>query len=61
MAVRFSASQVGRTLLPRKIQILMLVRRKVDPRTILRLEGLGKLKNPITSSGFEPATCWLVA
>jgi hypothetical protein len=26
----------------------------------MRLEGLGKLKNPITSSGIEPATFWLV-
>jgi hypothetical protein len=25
------------------------------------LEGLGKLKNSVTSSGIEPATFWLVA
>jgi hypothetical protein len=25
------------------------------------LEGSGKLKNPITSSGLEPKTFWLVA
>jgi hypothetical protein len=24
------------------------------------LEGLGQLKNPMTSSGFEPAAFWLV-
>jgi hypothetical protein len=23
-------------------------------------EGLGKLKNPVTSSGLEPATFWLL-
>jgi hypothetical protein len=31
----------------------------------MRLEGLGKLKNPMTSSGIEPATfptlCWSLA
>jgi hypothetical protein len=27
----------------------------------VRLEGLGQLKNPITSSGIEPVTIWLVA
>jgi hypothetical protein len=27
---------------------------------IVGLEGLGKLKNPIISSGLEPATFWLV-
>jgi hypothetical protein len=28
---------------------------------IVQLEGLGKLKNPMTSSGIEPATFRLVA
>jgi hypothetical protein len=28
---------------------------------MVRLEGLGKLKNPMTSLGFDPATFWLVA
>jgi hypothetical protein len=32
----------------------------VDPRAIMRLEGLGKLKNS-TSSELEPATFGLVA
>jgi hypothetical protein len=27
----------------------------------VRLEGLGQLKNPVASSGFDPATYWLVA
>jgi hypothetical protein len=26
----------------------------------VRLEGLGQLKNPVTQSGTEPATFWLV-
>jgi hypothetical protein len=31
------------------------------PRAIVRLEGIGQLKNPMTSSGIEPATFRLVA
>jgi hypothetical protein len=27
---------------------------------VVGLEGLGQLKNPMTSSGIEPATFWLV-
>jgi hypothetical protein len=33
----------------------------VDPRAIVRLEGLGQLKNPMTSLGIEPVTFWLLA
>jgi hypothetical protein len=33
----------------------------MNPRAILQLEGLGKLKNPITSSGIETVTFQLVA
>jgi hypothetical protein len=36
--------------------ILISVKRSVDPRAIMRLEGLGKLKDPVTSLGIEPAT-----
>jgi hypothetical protein len=32
----------------------------VDSRVIVRLEGLGRLKNPMTSSGNEPVTFRLV-
>jgi hypothetical protein len=43
---------------PRKIPC---VRGWVNPRTIVRLERLGKLKNPVTSEGIEPTTFRLVA
>jgi hypothetical protein len=36
--------------------VLISVRGWVDPRVVVRLEGLGQLKNPMISSGFEPAT-----
>jgi hypothetical protein len=36
-----------------------LLRGTVNPRAIVRLEGLGLLKNPVTL-GIEPATFWLV-
>jgi hypothetical protein len=38
-----------------------LLKAESTPRAIMRLEGLGQLKNPITSSGFESATFRLVA
>jgi hypothetical protein len=43
-----------------KIPGNLSVRDWVDPRAIMRLEGLGKLKK-ITSSGLEAATFRLVA
>jgi hypothetical protein len=36
------------------------VRGSVDPRAIVRMEGLDQLKNPMIS-GIETATFWLVA
>jgi hypothetical protein len=51
MAVRLSALRAGRPL----------PTGRYDPRAIVRLGGLGQLKNPITSSGIEPATFQLVA
>jgi hypothetical protein len=37
------------------------VRGWVDPRPIVRLEGLCQLRFPMTPSGIEPSTFWLVA
>jgi hypothetical protein len=45
---------------PGRFLVLISVRGSVDPRAIVQLEGLGKLKNPMTS-GFKPATFWFVA
>jgi hypothetical protein len=61
MAVRLSALLAGRPLPPGRILVLISVGGWVDPRAIVRMEGLGKLKNPMTSSGIEPATFRLVA
>jgi hypothetical protein len=61
MAVRLSAFRAGRPLTPGRFLIYVSVRGWVDPRAIVRLEGLGQMKNPVTSSGIEPATFRLVA
>jgi hypothetical protein len=54
MAVRLSASCTGRPLAPGRFLVLISVRSCVVPRDIVRLEGLGKSKNRMTSSGIEP-------
>jgi hypothetical protein len=61
MAVRLSALRAGRPLPPGRFLVLISVRCWIDPRAIVRLEGLGQLKNLMTSSGIEPATFRLVA
>jgi hypothetical protein len=61
MAVRLSALRAGHLLPLGRFLILISVRGLVDPRAIVRLEGLGQLNNPVTSLGIEPATFRLVA
>jgi hypothetical protein len=46
MAVKLSALRVGLPLPSRKIPGTHSVRGCVDPRAIVRLEGLGQLKKP---------------
>jgi hypothetical protein len=60
MAARLSALRAGRYLSLGRYQVLISVRGRVGPRAIVRLEGLGKLKNP-PHPGFEPAKFQLVA
>jgi hypothetical protein len=61
MAVRLSALRTGRPVHPGRFLVLISVRGWVDPEVIVRLEGLGQLKNPMTSSVIEPVTFRLVA
>jgi hypothetical protein len=57
MAVRFSASSVDRRLPTERF--LVLIRGWIDPKAVVRLEELGQLKNPMTSSGIEQSTLGL--
>jgi hypothetical protein len=59
--MKLSAPCAGRPLPPGRFVVLISVRGRVDPRAIVRLQGLGQLKNPMTSSEIEHATFRLVA
>jgi hypothetical protein len=61
MAVRLSALHAGCPLPPQEDYWYSFVRGWVNSRAIVWLEGLGQLKNPITSLGTEPVTLQLVA
>jgi hypothetical protein len=60
MAVKLPALRSGRSLPPERFLILISLRGWVDPRAIVRLEGLAELKYPMPLSGIESATFWLV-
>jgi hypothetical protein len=59
MTVSLSALRASRNLLPGSFLVLISLKGFVDPRAVVRMEGLGKLKKN-TSSGLEPATFQLV-
>jgi hypothetical protein len=60
MAVTLSALRVGRPLPRGRFLVFISVRGSVDPKAMVRLKGLGQLKNPMISSGMESTTFRLV-
>jgi hypothetical protein len=60
MAMKLSALCAVRLLPPGRFLVLISVIGWVEPKAIMRLEGLRQLKNLVASSGIEPATFRLV-